>query len=196
MARRLSAQERGRIHALASIGWADAEIMADLEVSRGTVQRWKHRDFVGDAPRSGRPTKLTASVRKTINKQTTRKRRVSQRLIAQRVGLGHGTVQKATKQTDLSYRLRSLRPPSPTRTDAGVSSTRRRRKREIGDMSSSWMKPSSVMARPPIRSTAASTSTPEIGSTAYRWSLTARASTHAQASSKEAVHRWRCSPGR
>jgi transposase len=111
MSRRLSAQERGRIHTLASIGWTDEQISADLKVAKGTVQRWKHRSFVGDAPRSGRPTKLTPSVLKTIDKQATRKRRVFQRQIAQRVGLGHGTVQKAITQLDLSYRLRSMRPP-------------------------------------------------------------------------------------
>ncbi len=110
MARRLTTLERGRIHTLASIGWTDAEIKDDLGVSERTVQRLKHRDFVGDAPRSGRPTQLTTKVLKTIHKKATRKRRASQLEISQKLGLGHGTVQKAIKQTDLSYRLRSLRP--------------------------------------------------------------------------------------
>lgn len=85
--------------------------MADLEVCEDTVQRWKHRDFVEDAPRSGRPTKLTPPVLKTIDTQATRKRRVSQRGIAQQVGFSHWTVGKGINQLGLHYRLRSLRPP-------------------------------------------------------------------------------------
>lgn len=114
--RELSPKERLRadIQALAKAGWFTWQISKFLGCSQRIVRRWRFRDFVSDASRSGRPLKLTEAMIKKITRQLQSKKKLSQRLVAKKVGVSQTTVFWAKKLGRLKLYLSPLKPTLTT----------------------------------------------------------------------------------
>ncbi|MEO7274238.1 MAG: IS630 family transposase [Vicinamibacterales bacterium] len=70
--------ERARIILLAAQGWQNQAVAAHLQITPETVARWRHRFAEGglaaiaqDAPRAGRPRRITAAQEREIVRRTT-----------------------------------------------------------------------------------------------------------------------------
>jgi transposase len=113
--------ERARIVLLSAEGMSKAEISERLEVTGPTVSKWRQRfrqagvEGLEDAPRSGRPTKLSAAKVERILHLTTKRipkeaTHWSTRLMARYAGVTQWQVRQVWAAADLKpHRLRSFK---------------------------------------------------------------------------------------
>ena len=117
-----SLRKRIRVQTLQTIGYDEKAIIKDVGMSRGFVRKWMKRDFHEDLPRSGRPTKITTAVRKTVVRRLSLKSKThsseSLRQVAEKVGLHHTTVRNIRIDSGLKPYLKTLEPIHRTITPA------------------------------------------------------------------------------
>ncbi len=104
---------RAKMVLMAAVGFVDSVIAADLGLSQARVRRWVTRyaklglkGIEKDAPRGGRPRKVSASevVRLTTQTQRTAATHWSTRTMAAQVGASAATVSRI-------WRAHGLKPP-------------------------------------------------------------------------------------
>lgn len=102
--------KRWRVILLRQAGHTQAEIRRRTGYSKEFVGRWYHRDSGDDASRTGRPTKVTPAIVRSIRVAMKGKRNNSPRKIGRRLGLSKDTVRRAAKQRGLKPYRRPCKP--------------------------------------------------------------------------------------
>ncbi len=101
---------RAQIQILAKEGQSTGLVAQKLRCSEWIVRRWRFRDDVGDAHRSGRPIKLTKSMIDKISRKLQSKKKLSQRAVAKQAGLSQFSVSRAKELSDLKFYLGVPKP--------------------------------------------------------------------------------------